>query len=443
MTYFQGEFEERCHSTGSPNHLSFFTATWSIIFLLLNIPGNLLVILAVTLDPYKNLRTPFNYLMASLACADLLVGTVTEPISVYIHFKEGLDLNLSLEELETLHLSYFISCTASVLSLGTLAVERYLAIRNPHTYRNKLTGKRILGTIAAIWVISLLLPQLYFEVGFITYAFIFANTALVAVFVITCFIYGLILKKFYNRRTQYDKKEEVRCETMMRKNLQARYESVVKDSQVSQPHIGDQSKVQDCPDNSSQMRDQIQLHDSQSGTRENEIQNSPGTQHENEDQNIGMVQDGAISAIHDESIEPVSTTQSTYRDQDQLPGNQSTITPSPSSNAIYNSCQAMEQKVTKMFLVVLIAMLCCYGPSTVFIYVMSFCETCKCNSLHWFRDLQFLFVIMNSSVNFYCYAIRSPRFLKAFKHILRRKRYEAVSAATLKSVKKTHLNSSS
>ena len=239
MQYFQGEFEERCHSTGGPNSLSFFTAIWSLIFLLTNIPGNLLVILAVALDPYKNLRTPFNYLMASLACADLLVGTVTEPLSVYTHIKEGLDLNLSLRELETLHMSYFIGCTASVLSLGTLAVERYLAIRNPHTYRNKLTGKRILLTIACIWGISIMLPSLYFEVGFITYAFIFANTALVAVFVITCFIYGLMLKKFYERRMQYTERTQSLARNSQIALTHPRYQTMVQNSPVARPHTKD------------------------------------------------------------------------------------------------------------------------------------------------------------------------------------------------------------
>ena len=137
MAYFQGTFEERCLTTGAPNHLSFFTTTFSILFLLLNIPGNLLVILAVVKDPYKNLRTPFNYLMANLAFADLIVGTVTDPISIVIHWKEGIDAKLTKPEIQALHMSYFISCTASVLSLATLAVERYLAVKNPHTYRNR------------------------------------------------------------------------------------------------------------------------------------------------------------------------------------------------------------------------------------------------------------------------------------------------------------------
>ena len=137
MAYFQGSFEKRCLTLGAPTELSFFTTTFSILFMILNIPGNLLVILAVVKDPYKNLRTPFNYLMANLALADLIVGTVTDPSSIYIHWKEGTNAKLLKTEVQVLHMSYFISCTASVLSLATLAVERYLAVRKPHTYRNK------------------------------------------------------------------------------------------------------------------------------------------------------------------------------------------------------------------------------------------------------------------------------------------------------------------
>ena len=424
MHYFQGEFEERCHSTGGPNDLSFFTATWSLIFLLLNIPGNLLVILAVALDPYKNLRTPFNYLMASLACADLLVGTVTEPLSVYIHLKEGLDANLTLEELETLHMSYFISCTASVLSLGTIAVERYLAIRNPHTYRNKLTGKRVLVTIAVIWTISLLLPVLYLEVGFITYAFIFANTALVAVFVITCFIYGLMLKKFYSRRMKYTEKTDVRPVSMAHHSQLFPYQNKKQNSPL--PQTRDQSV------------DQASLETL-------EIQDSPKTQLQSRDQGTALGSEIAKGETVKRDGTAEQTAQSTYRGQrvscnSQV--NQFAIEPTSTSNAIYNSCQAMEQKITRMFLVVLIAMLCCYGPSTVFIYVMSFCETCKCKTLHWFRDLQFLFVIMNSSVNFYCYAIRSPRFRNAFKYMLRLKQPADIPPAALRAVNPANLSSS-
>ena len=320
MPYFQGSFERHCLTTGAPSHLAVFTATSSILIMISNIPGNLLVILAVAIDPHKNLRNPFNFLMANLAVADLVVGTVTCPLSVFFHVKEGLNESLSLLEIRALHLSYFISCTASVLSVSTLAVERYLAIANPHTYRNKVTEKRILLTIGCIWLISLTLPFVYLEVGFITSAFIFANTSVAAAFGITCLTYTMMIYKF--------------------------------------KHL----------------------------TR-----------------NFG----------------PTATFTNTNTNTNTNSLHPQVASPPDAGQALRDRAAQWEHKITKMFLVVMIALLCCYGTSTILIYAMSFCESCSCDTLHWFRDLHFLLIILNSSLNFYCYAVRSPRFQNAFVYILR------------------------
>ena len=338
MSYLQGTFEERCHTTGAPSHLSFFTASISILLLATNIPGNLLLILAVAFDPHKNLRSPFNYLMSNLAIADLIAGLVTGPLSVNYHIKEGLYSHLSLGQIKAFHMSYFVSCTASVLSLASLATERYLAIRNPHNYRNKLTGKRIIATVISIWFISLSLPFIYFEVGFITCSFILANTTVFLAVAIMCFTYGLMLWKFKTEKTRFQSVATTESEML---------------------RIADR-------------RDDVTPHD----------------------------ESNHVSSRHDNR-------------------NDKTV--------------RMETKITKMFLVVMAAVLGCYGPSTILIYVMSFCETCSCVSLHWLRDLQCLFVLLNSSVNFFCYGLRSPRFRQAFVTILRvpaNKRSAVNSAST-------------
>ena len=123
------QLEDECHGNDSIPNMSYLTVSIAFLLMILNIPGNLLEILAVALDPYKKLRTPFNFMMTNLAVADLVVGVVTVPMSIYIHWKEGMGEHVTLGELRVLFMSYFISCTASLLSLATLAVERYLAIR--------------------------------------------------------------------------------------------------------------------------------------------------------------------------------------------------------------------------------------------------------------------------------------------------------------------------
>ena len=129
MAYFQGTFEERCLTTGAPSSLALFTMCLSIMFMVTNIPGHLLVILAVVRDPYRNLRTPFNILMTNLSVSDLIVGAIVCPLSIHFHFNEALKESISITQIRIFHLSYFVASTASVLSLASLAVERYVAIR--------------------------------------------------------------------------------------------------------------------------------------------------------------------------------------------------------------------------------------------------------------------------------------------------------------------------
>lgn len=317
MPYLQGTFEERCHTTGAPSYLSFLSASISIILLATNIPGNIILILAVALDPRKNLRSPFNYLMSNLAIADLVAGVVTGPLSVNYHIKEGLNSHISAEEIRLFHMSYFVSCTASILSLASLAIERYLAIKNPHSYRNKLTGKRILGTVTLIWLISLSLPFVYFEVGFITCAFILANTTVFLALGIICFTHGQMIWKFKTAKT---------------------------------PFLGTECQM-------------VNMRAHNNGRDDNKSRRD-------------------VSRRRDKTLR-------------------------------------RETRITKMFLVVMAAVLGCYGTSAILIYTMSFCKSCDCETLHWCRDLQCILILMNSSVNFFCYGLRSPRFRQAFVMILR------------------------
>ena len=310
--HFQERFEKYCQIDGAPRALSFFATAISFLFLIPNIPGNILLILAVAIDPHKNLYCPFNQLMSNLAVADLIVGVVTIPLSINFHLKEGLGVDISDFEIYIYHMSFFMSGTASVLSIASLAVERYLAICNPHTYRNKVTGKRILLTVASIWLVSCTLPLVYFEVHYITCSFILVNSTIIVAIAITCFTYALMLYKFKHH------------------NRHLEMTAVSEENLATSQHVPD--------------------------------------------------------SIH--------------------------------TNAVY-----WEHAITKMFLVIMVTLLCCYGPATILIYVMSFCGSCSCNALHWFKDMQFLFIVMASSVNFFCYGMRSPRFRAAFSALFQMLRH--------------------
>ena len=135
---FISTFKKRCLDIAAPTALSFSSASVASLLILTNIPGNILIILALVFDPYKNLRTPFNWLVVNLATADLIVGTIAQPVAVSSLIKEGLRKHGIPGEFVMSHITTFISWTASLLSLISLAVERYLAVRKPNTYRTKI-----------------------------------------------------------------------------------------------------------------------------------------------------------------------------------------------------------------------------------------------------------------------------------------------------------------
>ena len=362
----ESTFEKRCLGIGAPSELSFITASMSVILILTNIPGNILIILAVVFDPNKNLRTPFNWLVVNLAIADSIVGLITQPITAHFHFKEGFRNPVDPTDLTRVHLAYLIPCTASVLSLTSLAVERYLAVRKPNTYRTKVTNKRISITIVMIWLTSLGLPNIYFTVGFTAYGFIFANTSVaMAVFVISLTYILLRLKVGNVRRHSARSGPAPSTSAKGGSNVQGQVPSII-------------TKTKNDPKSTNQ---------------KTEFSNT---------------------AVISTSVEAHKLSRSEWETQFQpADATMKTI------NAIDMKRQLLEERVTEVFMIVLIALLCCYGPSTIMMYLVNFCEDCSCVSLHWFRDAHIVFALMNSSVNFLCYALRSIRFRKAFGKLLR------------------------
>ena len=127
-------------NTGTSKALSYFTASFPVFLIILPIPGNFLVCLAIIKDPFRNLKTPFNYFLLSLASTDLVVGTIMDSVSVAFRISEGLQLNIV--DIKILHILYFILCTASILILMAHTVERYVAVSSPVKYKTMVTSKR-------------------------------------------------------------------------------------------------------------------------------------------------------------------------------------------------------------------------------------------------------------------------------------------------------------
>nr|XP_029720533.1 5-hydroxytryptamine receptor 1-like [Aedes albopictus]XP_029720534.1 5-hydroxytryptamine receptor 1-like [Aedes albopictus] len=135
------------------NVLTLQTIVISIVLLAViigTIVGNVLVCVAVCL--VRKLRRPCNYLLVSLAISDLCVAVLVMPpallYEVLEEWKFGTvfcDIWVSFDVL---------SCTASILNLCAISVDRYWAITKPLEYGVKRTPRRMIACIVLVWLVA-------------------------------------------------------------------------------------------------------------------------------------------------------------------------------------------------------------------------------------------------------------------------------------------------
>lgn len=130
----------------------------SILFFMTGfaICGNLLVIISVCI--FRQLRTITNYFIISLATADLMVTLFVMPFNALFivtgKWSFGLffcDLYISVD---------ILACTASILNLCVIALDRYWAITSPFTYYQRVNAKSAFLLIACVWAVSFLISVL-------------------------------------------------------------------------------------------------------------------------------------------------------------------------------------------------------------------------------------------------------------------------------------------
>lgn len=115
--------------------------------------GNILVIMSVF--TYKPLKNVANFFIVSLAVADLAVAVLVMPFNV-AHFVIGhwvfgvvfCNMWLTFD---------ILTCTASILNLCAIAMDRYFAIHDPINYAQKRTSKRVVVSIIIVWGASALI----------------------------------------------------------------------------------------------------------------------------------------------------------------------------------------------------------------------------------------------------------------------------------------------
>ncbi|KAM6900205.1 D(3) dopamine receptor isoform 2-T2 [Xenentodon cancila] len=130
---------------------NYYAMLYSLLILAI-VFGNVLVCLAVLRE--RSLQTTTNYLVVSLAVADLLVASLVMPWAVYLEVVGGAWL------FSRLYCNIFVTldvmmCTASILNLCAISIDRYTAVVMPVLYNTThCSRRRVFGMIATVWVLA-------------------------------------------------------------------------------------------------------------------------------------------------------------------------------------------------------------------------------------------------------------------------------------------------
>ncbi|XP_041964143.1 dopamine receptor D2 like [Alosa sapidissima] len=128
-----------------------FYAVLLVLLIFCVVFGNVLVCVAVSRE--RALQTTTNYLIVSLAVSDLLLATLVMPWGVYLEVVgEWRFSRLHCDVLLTLDV---MMCTASILNLCAISIDRYTAVAMPMLYNTRYSSRRRVALmIAVVWFLS-------------------------------------------------------------------------------------------------------------------------------------------------------------------------------------------------------------------------------------------------------------------------------------------------
>uniref|UniRef100_A0A336K1A1 CSON005997 protein n=1 Tax=Culicoides sonorensis TaxID=179676 RepID=A0A336K1A1_CULSO len=121
--------------------------------IIFTITGNILVILSVF--TYRPLKTVQNFFIVSLAVADIFVASLVLPLNVAYLVIGRWEFGIHVCKLWLT--ADVMCCTASILNLCVIALDRFWAISKPLDYKRTL--ELVLSMIVSVWVLSLLISS--------------------------------------------------------------------------------------------------------------------------------------------------------------------------------------------------------------------------------------------------------------------------------------------
>ena len=115
---------------------------------------NIVAIIALRKTP--TLPKPLKMLLLSISASDLCVGLLVQPLYVALHMiNKDKPIFKPLATVNTISTTFF--CTATLLGICAVSVDRFLAIHLHLRYQEIVTHRRVQAVVISVWVLSAVL----------------------------------------------------------------------------------------------------------------------------------------------------------------------------------------------------------------------------------------------------------------------------------------------
>ncbi|KAG5275037.1 hypothetical protein AALO_G00142870 [Alosa alosa] len=134
--------------TGLPHSQSLYIGM-EVVIALSSVIGNVMVVWAVRIN--RSLRDTTFYFIVSLALADIAVGALVIPLAITISI--GLETHF--------YSCLLVACTvlvltqSSILALLAIAIDRYLRVKIPMSYKRVVTRRRAGMAVVVSWLVAI------------------------------------------------------------------------------------------------------------------------------------------------------------------------------------------------------------------------------------------------------------------------------------------------
>ena len=171
--------------------------------------GNFLVCLAIATNPH--LRRASNYLLFSLAIADLIVTLVCEPLFIGDIIQRTFLYDCKADLYYRLSILSYISCASSVLHMAAISVDRFLAVAFPLRHKNFMENWGLKVMLIVSWSIpvfkGILVHVLWHVIPLLSYRasqYLLSGTFFVSFFLILFFYFLIVvfLLRYKRKREQ-------------------------------------------------------------------------------------------------------------------------------------------------------------------------------------------------------------------------------------------------